>query len=796
MLEKSDDIRSRYERAKRLYEGVFDRKKIVLNATLVPYWINGTDYFWYRRETCIGVQFRLVNARTTINEPAFDHQTLANALAEASHQRVESDNLPITKVTISLSPLQVSFLAFQKRYIFEAETQKCTTINPETPASEKKSPSEQTKVGWNIPTESLSGEKFTSPDGTKAVIIRDHNFWLQDLEMGEERSLTRDGEPLFAYANSPVSLGLAANAEIQALWSSDSKHLFTVQTDNRQVKTTPVVHHIPEDGSLRPYATEYPCAYPGDEHVEEQRLIAIDVDTGKIQEANYHRLPVGHNGHGLFVSNLAWWAKDNRHAYFVDIERNAQVVRVVEFDTNTGGTRILFEETSATYIKLSCDTVTPATLLPLPNSDELIWYSERSGWAHLYLYDLTTGSLKHPITEGKWIVRDILHFDSKRRELWIQTAGRVASRDPYYLDICRVNVDTREIVTLASGDEEYSVFAPGNIGYYMLRYSDPDICVNARSISPNARYFVSTCSRLNQTPVSLLLDRDGRVLSELETAKISDSYTDCQWPEPVKLLAADGETGIYGAIFKPSDFSPEKSYPVIDYSPYAPDFIGTPKGSFQNNMDGGFLHLQATALAELGFIVITIDGRGSPCRGKSFADSSYGWLPSANRTEDRIAGIKQLAARLTYMDLDRVGIMAVSGSGSALLQYPDFYKVGVYHGIITDARFLAAALCGDRYEGIGPATDNKPAEQLVENLQGKLLLIHGLSGTIVPPASTLRVIDALQHANKDFDMLSLPNVGGLSHCRYAMRRTWDYFITHLLGAKPPTEFNLESEAQG
>ena len=493
--------------------------------------------------------------------------------------------------------------------------------------------------------------------------------------------------------------------------------------------------------------------------------------------------------HGLFVDNLVWWSQDSRIAYFVDIERSTKVAKVLEFDTYTGATRCLFEEKSLSYIKLS-HYFPRATILHIADSNELIWFSERSGWAHLYLYDLATGDLKNPITQGEWLVRNILHFDTKRRELWIQTAGRVTGRDPYYQDICRVNIDTGELTVVVSGNAEYTVLSPGTMAHYAARYYDPDIFVNACAVSSDADYVVTTRSRLDQVPVSLLLDRDGNTLQEMEVADLSSLPNTWVWPEPVKLLAADDETAIYGAIFKPSNFSPDKRYPVIDFSPYAPDSICSPKGAFLNNADGGFFYPHAAALAELGFIVVAIDGRGSPAREKAFSHANSGSWSASNFTEDRVSAIKQLGQKYPYIDVDRVGFLGLLSNGNELMDYPDFYKVGVYSNGIYDTRFLGAVFV-ERYEDNESRLERQSFEAgAIERLKGKLLLIHNLHSRVVAPAATLRVVDALKKANKDFDLLVFP--GDMPE-RYAFRRTLDYFVQHLHGIDPPKEFNFEPD---
>ena len=771
-----------YKNAKIFYEGVFNINKLALNTTVVPYWVD-EDCFWFRRKTWQGSEFRLVNAKDGSNQAVFDHQSLASALTGLVNKPVEANNLPITKVVISSRPLVVRFESFGQQVIYNAKTKRCTFVDPAIVLEEQASSVTFNTEMLKAPNKSMSGEKFISPDGIKSAFVRDFNLWVEELETGEQYALTHDGKKLYAYAMTPISMGAAANVEIQALWSPDSKRIYTVQTDNRQVNKIPVVHYVPEDGGIRPEVTSYAQARPGDNHVEEMRLVSIDVNSRKIQAANYRRIPILSNAtHGLFVNRQAWWATDSRLAYFVDMEYGAQTVRVVEFDTYTGYTRCLFEEASDTYIKVGCYGI-GTTIQPLPDSNELIWYSERSGWAHLYLYDMNTGALKRPVTQGEWLVRNILHVDAKRRELWIQTAGRVEGRDPYYQDICRVNIDTGELTPVVSGSEEYTVLCPGTMAHYMNRYYDPDRFINADAISPSSQYVITTRSRVDQAPVSLLLNRNGDTLLEIEAANISALPSDWKWPESVKTQAVDGKSMIDGAIFRPSSFSPDKCYPIIDLGSNAPDVNCVPKGGFLNNVYGSYFYLHAAALAELGFIVVIIEGRGLPGREKDFSHANYRSLTSSNYIEDRIAGIQQLAKQYPYMDLNRVGILGLCSSGSELLLYPDFYKVGVYQGIL-DSRFLPtfySSCYGDKGDG-------QPVETLAKHLQGKLLLIDDLLGN--KGAATLRLVNALQQANKDFDLLLFPNT---KPERYAFRRAVDYFVTHLQGLEPPKEFSFDSD---
>ena len=312
------------------------------------------------------------------------------------------------------------------------------------------------------------------------------------------------------------------------------------------------------------------------------------------------------------------------------------------------------------------------------------------------------------------------------------------------------------------------------------------------AVSPAGEYVVTGHSRIGQVPVTELLDRDGNLLLELEQADLSGMPDGWDYPEPVKLIAADKKTPLYGAVFKPSNFDSNQSYPVIDLSFIAAELNIVPKGLFYTDPIHGMFFFWAACLAELGFIVVLVDGRGSAYRDKAFIDYSYGCLTKANNTEDRIAAIQQLAKQRPYMDLDRVGFLSLGSDDGTLFRYPDFYKVGVCFAAV-DTRLMAAALWGEHYENPEANTDYPRAEQLAHQLKGKLLLIHGFLDPILPVAGTLRIVDALQKANKDFDLLLMPADGhGLDTHPYTCRRAWDYLVKHLQGVEPPKEFQLAS----
>ncbi len=761
----ASSIELRYNNALKVLQG-FLSKKMAINTVVNPNWIGESDCFWYIRDSKDGKEFRLVDAKAATNELAFDHLGLATALAAASAQPVDVKNLPFAAIEFTNDSSSICFGAFDKYWKFDLIEGICSEIS--------------------MP---IGSEEVVSPDGRFLVFAKDHNLWLKNLQDGEEKPLTYDGKEDYDYGAPSTAWGFPQDSALQVLWSPDSRRLFTLQNDKREVKALAVTQHVPQDGTLRPQTTFHKVAYPGDQYIETRRLLVIDIATESQQAADYVQVPVTRNGFCFFKSKLGWWHKDGRLAYFVDVDRFYKYARVVEFDTDTGHTKVLFEETSDTQINLMNNGDMLPSFIPLPETNELLWYSERSGWAHLYLYDLDTGQLKNRVTEGDWLVREVVTLNAPRREVFIQTGCRVPDRNPYYRDVARVNVDTGEFVVLASSDHDYFASAYTDMqGYAYTGKSRENI--QSRGASPTGNYTVVTRSRVDILPESFLVDRDGIKILEFDGAEILSAPDGWQYPEPVKLLAADGCTDIYGVIYRPSNFSPDISYPIISDVFSTPDFPWAPTGAFGNNDFEGQSLITAAALAELGFIVVQIDGRGGAYRNKAFKDSGYGNLRLPKIFEDQVEGLNQLGDRYKYIDMSRVGIYeSVGGPGvlTGLLDYPDIFKVGVTN-CLHDARLMSASMWGDMYEGLEDSERSFP-ENNVDKLQGKLLLTGGMLDLCTTPAAIFRVVEALQIANKDFDMLLLPNQGH-DFSPYLIRRAWDYFVQHLLGEEPPKEFEI------
>ena len=761
------DILIRYQQAEELMQGILTNK-IVMNDTVFPHWIDQGRLFWYQKQVCEGKEFRLVDIENETNELLFDHEMLAQVLSQAVQESISSKNLPIKQIRAEAFPMKIRFKAFGKFWLFN-------------PVNQVLSEEENYNTGL-----------LCSPCGKKSIFIRQYDVWVIDSETGVERRLTQDGDADNRYACTPRVL--LEGGDIQALWSPDSRRIVTIRLDVRNIADRPLIQYASNDGSCHSEVIHTKLAYPGDEDVESYSLVSIDIETGELIVADYDPLPLWSLGDGFFTEErLGWWSYDSRRVFFVDVKRGANEVNVVEFDTHIGDTRILFSEKSETLVKLSHSMADFPIFYPLPESDELIWFSERSGWGHLYFYDLVEGNFKHSITEGQWLVRDILHYDIARREILIQTAARIDDVSPYYRDICKVNVDTGELTTLLSGNFDYVVYKSLSHAARVCRLFELD-SDSIEGVSPDGQYIVTTYSRVDTVPVSVLINRDGKNVMVLEEADINGLPSGWQWPEPIKLKGADGKTDIFGVLYRPPGFSPNESYPILDFSGGTRSQASVPHGSFRNGPCYEYTYLLGAALAALGFIVVAIEGRGTPFRNKAFQTHNYGDVSSSGDFADRVAGIKYLAELYPYMDIERVGLTATDNLAApvyGILSYPEFYKVAVMH-CFHEPRYTFASI-GEQYEGISPDIEKKAycknsAENNAKRLQGKLLLVQGMLD-FATPSGTFRLINALQEENKDFDMLCLPNTGH-DVPSYALRRNWDYLVRYLQRVEPPLEFQL------
>lgn len=608
-----------------------------------------------------------------------------------------------------------------------------------------------------------------SPDGKKAAFIRDWNLWVKDIETKKETQLTTDGIKDFGYATDNAGWKHSDRAII--LWSPDSKKIATFQQDQRNVSDMYLVST--NVGTPKLESWKYPL--PVDKDIIRIQRVIIEVENPKV--IRFNMAPDPRRGtlcddiacSGSFDDNE--WSPDGTKLAFVSSSRDHKEAKLRIADAVTGEVKDILEEKVATQYESGQGKVNWHFL---PNSNEIIWYSERDDWGHLYLYDATTGKLKNQITKGDFVVTQLQRIDEKNRVLFFEANGREPGRDPYFSHFYRINFDGSKLQLLTPDDGNHSI-----------------------SLSPDGKYFVDNYSQPNVPTVSILRDMQGKAIAKLERADIT-RLTAIGWKpcEPIKVKSRDGKWDLYGLMFKPTNLDLTKKYPVINYIYPGPQGGGVGGRSFAPSRS------DHQALAELGFIVVIIDGTCNPDRSKSFHDACYGNMAD-NTLEDQIAGLKQLAKTHPYMDLDRVGVWGHSGGGyataAAMFRYPDFYKVGISESGNHENRNYEDDW-GERYIGLlvkddkGKTNYDPQANQnFAMNLKGKLMLAHGGMDNNVPPYNTYLVVDALVKANKDFDLVIFPNArhGYGADSYYMMRRRWDYFVQNLLGAEPPKEYKIK-----
>jgi dipeptidyl aminopeptidase/acylaminoacyl peptidase len=604
-----------------------------------------------------------------------------------------------------------------------------------------------------------------SPDGTKGVFIRDNNLWMRDVASGRETQLTTDGQKDFGYGTDNAGWTMSDRAIV--VWSPDSKKIATYQQDERHVGEMYLVHTQVGHPVLQQW--KYPLA--GDSVIQTISRVIIDVSGAAPKMVRLKMPPDAHRSTlcDHIVCGGEWadveWYPDGSHLAFVSTSRDHkhEVLRVA--DAATGDVRDVLEETVATQFESGNGKVNWHVL---PASNEVIWFSERDDWGQLYLYDLTTGKLKHQITTGEGNVTQLLRIDEKTRTLYFAGVGKEKGRDPYFRHFYKIGMDGKGLTLLTPENADHTI-----------------------TLSPSGKYVVDSYSTPEVPPTTVVRDMNGKLVVNVAKSDISKLVA-AGWkaPVPITVKARDGKTDLYGLMYVPTKLDSTKKYPIINHIYPGPQ-TGSVGGRSFNPARG-----DAQALAELGFVVMELDGMGTPWRSKSFHDAYYGNMGD-NTLPDQIAGMKELAARYKWIDLDRAGIYGHSGGGfataDAMFRYPDFFKVGIAESGNHDQRNYEDDW-GERYAGLvkGNNYDDQANASLAKNLKGKLLLAHGTVDNNVPPDNTLLVVDALIKANKDFDLLMLPNQvhGYGSMTNYMTRRRWDYFVKNLLGAEPPKEYEL------
>ena len=741
----------------------YNTTPLVDHAVQKVHWLDA-DHFWYRDHDAGADHFLRMTASTGARVPLFDQVKLATALARVLNQAVDANQLPVTGYSVQADG-RLDIAIKGKHYLCDLREQGECVGDKSAEVAGAVGDAGESGVGRE--------PGVLSPDKKSAAFIRNWNLWRRDVATGKETRLTTDGVENFGYATDNAGWKHTDKPILE--WSPDSTRIATFQQDQR--KTSDM--YLVSTNVGKPRLTQWKYPLVGDQNVTMIERVIINVAARKVvrlqMPPDQHRsslcddVSCGPDGGWDDVQ----WAPDGKTLAFVSTSRDHRHEWFRLADARTGTVRTVFEEVVPTWYESGNGAV---NWRYLPQTQEAIWFSERNNWGNLYLYDLKTGKLKHAITVGEGNVTEVLRVDAKTRTVWFRGVGRTAGVNPYYQQLFKVSLDGGEPVLLTPEAADHTV-----------------------TLSPDGRLFVDAYSTPTTPPVTVLRQSsDGQIVTAVATADISRLLA-AGWvpPVPFTVKARDGQTDLYGMLFKPTNFDAAKKYPIIDYIYPGPQ-TGSVRGRSFSAARGDH-----QALAELGFIVVAVDGMGTPWRSKAFHDAYFEKIED-NTLPDQITAIRQLGARYPWIDLDRVGIWGHSGGGNAtagaMFRYPDFFKVGWAESGNHDNRNYEDDWA-EKWQGLlvtdkdGKTNYDAQANQnFAGRLKGRLMLVHGSMDDNVPPSNTLLVVDALIKANRNFDLLILPNArhSYAKDTPYVTRRRWDYFVQYLAGNTPPVEYQLKA----
>ncbi|MBO0721929.1 MAG: DPP IV N-terminal domain-containing protein [Blastocatellia bacterium] len=781
LIASAQGTQSDYERARGL------RRKFQGLAIDIPEranWIEKTHRFWYRKSVKDGHQFVLVDAETLVKKMAFDHDRLASALSQASDGKFTALTLPFDTLNFVDNEAAIEFITGGSVWKCDLSDYKCTKLRP-APAFgfQGRPPDDEEEFGDDVfdgmamnsfqsPVSSFQGQQGqqgqrgqrgqrqgqdgelkVSPDGKWEAFIRNFNVFIRAMGKTDEPApLSLDGSEGNYYTLASLT------------WSPDSQRIAAYRVRPGFRREVHYVESSPAD-QIQPKHSTREYAKPGDV-IDVAQPVLFDVDTKRQVVVENTLFP-----NPFSLSNPVWW-KDSRAFTFEYNQRGHQVYRLIEVEATTGKARAVISEEPKTFFSYrplsgNLHETGSRYRYDIDNGKEIIWMSERDGWRHLYLYDGVTGKVKNQITKGDWVVRAVEKVDEEKRQIWFQASGMYSGKDPYFAHYYRINFDGSGLTPFTEAD-----------GYHTV------------SFSADMKYYVDMWSRVDLPPVSeLRRTEDKKPIMELERGDIK-ALLAAGWraPEVFTALGRDGKTEIWGVIHRPTNFDESRKYPVIEA------IYAGPQGSFVPKTFSAV----PQSLAELGFIVVQIDGMGTNNRSKAFHDVCWKNLGDAG-FPDRILWHKAVAAKYPYYDITRVGIYGTSAGGQnaagALLFHPEFYNTA----------FSAAGCHDNRMDKIWwneqwmgwPLGPHYAAASNVDNahrLVGHLMLVVGEMDTNVDPSSTMQVVNALIKSDKTFELLVIPGAGHGSGGDYGEHKRNDFFVHHLLGVEPP-EWNKPAQQQ-
>lgn len=699
----------------------------VYHSDVNPHWVTGTSSFWYLQRTPQGNEYLLVDADRQTRRPLFVRDSLAMQLQRSLGRNVDARNLPLDKGNLEASLDVFRFVCDGYNWRYEIAANRLTR--------EGKVPPRGKGRHWMETDDEKGWGPVTSPDGKYEAYIKNDNIFVRDKASGRERQLSQDGT-LSNYYSSYIQ------------WSPDSRKVLSCRIRPVQKRYVYYVESSPRD-QLQPKLHQQEYAKPGDElPFKVPCIFHVETDQRCIPETSLF-------AHQYSLSYLRWDA-DSKSVTFEYNERGHKTYRVLELSAEDGKVRTLIEEKEEKYVNY------PLIYRNyLQDGKHILWTSERDNYNHLYLYDRTTGRPVRQITKGRWYVRGVQHVDEQNQWIYFSANGMNPKEDPYLIHYYRIGFDGKGLVELT-----------------------PDEGMHQAWFSSDYRYLVDVYSKVDTPPVAVLRDaRTGRQVMPLEQADISRLEAN-GWraPEVFSAKGRDGKTDIWGVIYRPTNFDPSRKYPVVEYIYSGPGGQHVPKSFSSYNW-------WMTSLAELGFIVVQVDGMSTSFRSKDFEEVCYKNLKDAG-LPDHMAWLQEAARRYPYMDLDRVGIFGSSAGGqeamSAVLFHPEFYK----------AAYSACGCHDNRMDKIwwnelwmGYPVDSSYIEssnvEQAHRLERPLMLVVGEMDDNVDPASTMQVVNALIKANKDFELVVVPGAGHTMGDNFGEHKRYDFFVRHLMGVEPP-----------
>lgn len=714
-----------YNRAYELREKY--NSKHVFYSNVNPQWIDGTNLFWYVRNTPEGNEYVKVDAGKQKRTALFDQQKLSAALESSTGKDIDPMQLPIQRCHVTPGADTLRFVYEGKRWCFDIRRNRLT--------DEGQLPAPGRQRHWMEVDDEKGGAPVTSPDGKYVAFIKNDNICVREVATGKETQLSQDGTP-----------GNYYSSYIQ--WSPDSKLVAAFRIRPAQKRYVYYVESSPAD-QLQPKLHKQEYAKPGDELAFKVPCI-YGVENGK------RLIPSTDLFSHQYEIYALQWNSDSKGITFEYNERGHKVYRVLEVSAEDGSVRPLIEEKEEKYVNY------PRIFRHfLADGKHIIWSSERDNYNHLYMYDRATARPTHQITRGEWYVREVQYVDEENQQIYFSANGMNKDEDPYLIHYYRIGFDGKGLTALTPEE-----------GMHKAWYSS------------DYKYLVDVYSKVDQAPVAVVRSAaDGKIVMPLEKADIAQ-LTANGWkaPEVFTAKGRDGKTDMWGIIYRPSNFDPAKKYPVIEYIYSGPGDQYVPKTFSSYNW-------WMTSLAELGFIVVQVDGMTTSFRSKEFEEVCYKNLKDAG-LPDHIAWIKAAAQKYPYMDIDRVGIFGCSAGGqestTAVLLHPEFYK----------AAYSACGCHDNRMDKIWwnelwmgyPVDDSYKECSNVENahlLQRPLMLVVGEMDDNVDPASTMQVVNALIKANKDFELVVIPGAHHTMGEDFGEHKRYDFFVRNLMGVNPP-----------